>query len=396
MRILHLSSLYAPYAYGGAERVVERLAEAAVAAGHESAVAYVAPSRTDVVMRNGVEVHALRHRNPLWIETSAKYPAPVRQINKLCTVFNLLTTHDLGRVIDTFQPDVVHSHSMVELSPMMWREVKQRKKRLVHTLHDYDLLCLRGALFKDGHVCEPRHRSCVAVSRFKRWFHGSIDHVVGISQAVLDKHLEEGLFNHLDADSRSVIWNPANPAQFQPRAPAEKAPDVVTFGFLGRLVEEKGIQTIIDAARLLAPGGWKIEIAGGSARWHQDITAQFGNLPIKYVGYVDAPRFLSGLDVLIVPSLWHEPFGLAVIEGYLSGIPVLGARIGGLEELISAFDPAWLFESGNSAALAAKMREIIKGALPLHVPLEKIATIAERVKIDTVSAQYLKVYGYIA
>ena len=66
-----------PLRLGGAERVVQSLAEKCAAKGHTVAVAHLAPKPMANNVRNGVEVYPLRHRNPLWIEESAKYPAPV-------------------------------------------------------------------------------------------------------------------------------------------------------------------------------------------------------------------------------------------------------------------------------------------------------------------------------
>ncbi len=223
MRVLHLSSLYAPHAFGGAERVVETLAEGTAARGHQVSVAHLVPTPAAPCERNGVEVRPLRHRNPLWIQDSARYPGPVRNLNKIATLVNVMTARDFAQVLDETRPDIVHSHSMVELTPAMWALARARGATVVHTLHDYDLLCIRASLFKDGKHCSKRHLACAAFSRIKQAFHGSIDQVVGVSQAILDVHLEHGCFQSLPPARRHVIWNPV-PASHRVERPSDAGP----------------------------------------------------------------------------------------------------------------------------------------------------------------------------
>jgi len=391
MRILHLSSLYAPYAFGGAERVVQSLAEKSAGKGHAVAVAHLAPMPMPAGTRNGVEVYPLEHRNPLWIEESAKYPAPMRMLNKVCTIININTTHDIGRAIDDFRPDIVHSHSMVELSPFAWASAKRRHTRLVHTLHDYDLMCLRGALFKNGVRCAPRHLPCRISSRFKRGFHRHIDHVVGVSDAILQRHLGDGLFAHLPADRRSVIWNPAPPITAATGRPA-KAGDEIVFGFMGRLVAEKGVELLLEACKGLPAAGWRLLIAGRAPASDEKFRQLAARMPVSFVGYVDPSEFLAGLDVLIVPSIWEEPFGLGVIEGYRAGIPVLGARIGGVEELVRQIDPDWLFAAGDAGDLRRRMEDIVLRRRPLALSPAAVSTLLEQVSDEAVTDRYLALY----
>jgi glycogen(starch) synthase len=395
MRILHLSSLYAPFAFGGAERVVQSLAEKCAAKGHTVAVAHLAPKPMANNVRNGVEVYPLRHRNPLWIEESAKYPAPVRMLNKACTIININTTHDIGAVIDRFDPDIVHSHSMVELSPLAWAQAREKRRKLVHTLHDYDLMCLRAALFKGGTRCEPRHLTCRISSRFKRGFHHRIDHVVGVSDAILQRHLADGLFAHLPAERRSVIWNPVPPATVTaPRPP--KSETGITFGFLGRLVPEKGIELLLEACKGLPAAGWRLLVAGRAPASDARFRTLAGQMPVSFVGYVNPSEFLAGLDVLIAPSIWEEPFGLGVIEGYRAGIPVLGARIGGIAELIRGVDPDWLFTAGDAADLQRKMEDLLHRRRPLVIPADAVSRLLEQVSDEVVADRYLQVYQTLA
>jgi glycosyltransferase involved in cell wall biosynthesis len=391
MKILHLSSVYAPHAVGGAEKVVEVLAEGAAALGHQVSVTSVVPERTAPSRRHGVELRPLAHRNPLWIQDAARYPGPVRNLNKIATLFNAFTAADFARVIDTVRPDIVHTHSMVELTPWMWRAARSRGAVLVHTLHDYDLLCIRAALFMHGQRCEKPHRACSAFSQVKRRHHGHIDHVVGVSQAILQTHLEHGLFAHLAPAQRHVIWNPV-------RSPAAAARPVAsphkpfTFGFLGRLVPEKGIEVLLRACRDLGAGGWQLKLAGRAPGDDAPLRAALQGLPAQRVGFVDPASFLRDIDVLVVPSLWREPFGLTVVEAYAAGVPVIGADIGGIGEIVGAVDRSALVPAGDAPALARRMAAFVQAGRAALSPVDASALL-EQTRPEAVLDRYLQLYA---
>ncbi|WP_298235873.1 glycosyltransferase family 4 protein [uncultured Azohydromonas sp.] len=396
MKILHLSSVYAPHAVGGAEKVVELLAEGMAARGHQVAVTSVVPEATAPTLRHGVELRPLAHRNPLWIQDSARHPAPVRQLNKIATLFNAFTAADFARVLDEVRPDIVHSHSMVELTPWMWRAVRARGAVLVHTLHDYDLLCIRAALFMHGRRCEGLHRACGAFSSVKRRHHVHIAHVVGVSQAILRTHLEHGLFAHLPAERRHVIWNPVHrapgPAPARPAVPQQKP---FTFGFLGRLVAEKGIEVLLQACRGLlgaGVGGWQLKVAGRAPGDDAALRAAMEGLPVERVGFVEPMAFLRDIDVLVVPSVWREPFGLTVVEAYAAGVPVIGADSGGIAEIVGAVDPSALVPAGDASALARRMAGFVRAGRGALSAVDATALL-EQTRPEAVVERYLQLYA---
>ena len=402
MRVLHLGSLYPPYVLGGAERVVELLAEGMAARGIDTAVAHLAPSPTPHTRRNGVAVHPLRHRNPLWIERSALYSSPARHLNKLATLFNFMTRRDFETVLAAYSPDIVHSHSMVELTPSMWDAAKAAGARVVHTLHDYDLLCIRGALFKDGRHCRPAHTACSVFSAVKRRHHRHIDHVVGVSKSILETHLERGFFQDLPGTNRHVVWNPVRSSAThacEPRARADSAgvnagalEGPLTFGFLGRLVPEKGIGLLLEACRTLPRAGWRLRVAGRAPASDAALREQATGLSVEFEGFVDPREFLRRIDVLIVPSVWDEPFGLTVIEAYAAGVRVLGADSGGIAEIIGAADPQWLVPRSDAEALSARMRELIERGRHGLGPPPDFSAVLRRTFPDHAVDQYLRIY----
>jgi glycosyltransferase involved in cell wall biosynthesis len=390
MRVLHLSSLYPPTAYGGAEKVVSSLAEGLAARGVETAVAHLVPRKTGAVLRNGVLIHPFAYRNPLWIETGANRPNLVRNFNKVVTLLNFLVDGEAEEIINDFDPDIVHTHSMVELTPRIWKSARTNGARIVHTLHDYDLLCIRAALYKDGRQCEPRHVSCRLFSSVKRLYHRHIDHVVGVSNSILQTHQAYGFFDHLSNDHRHVIWNPANIEISQ--RPSRDPKEPFTFGFLGRLVPEKGIDLLMRACRQLTKAGWCLKVAGNAPKGSSDVQKQAVGLPIEFLGFVEPRKLLQAIDVLVVPSTWLEPFGLVVLEAYAAGIPVLGADAGGIAEIIGSVDSTWLVRPDDPEALARAMLGLIQQGRAAATQLPDVSSLLRKTRPDYVVEAYLQLY----
>ncbi len=389
--ILHLSSLYPPASVGGAERVASILAENQVARGHRVHACSLVRDPVAPSCRNGVEVKPLRARNPLWIQESARYSAPLRLANKVATVFNRRVSSEFGRLLNDIQPDVLHTHSMVELPPAVWDQAAMRGVPIVHTLHDYDLLCIRGALFKDGRKCQPRHTACRVLSKPKQALHDRIDAVAAVSQTVLDGHLSKGLFAQLPLSRRRVVWNPAQVARSAPRAPRPR--DLpLRFGFLGRLAGEKGLAPLLTACRELPPSGWTLRIAGeGGERATFEEQAQ--GLPVHFEGYADAAAFLAEIDVLVCVPLWDEPFGLTMLEGYAAGCRVIGSTQGVIADVVQRIEPAWTVPPGDVGALAAAMMRALAcgGALPAKCR-PAVDALLDTLAPDVVTQAYLDLY----
>lgn len=390
--ILHLSSLYPPASVGGAERVASILAETQAQQGHRVYASSLVRQPTGESRRGGVAVRPLRARNPLWIEDTARYPAPIRLANKTATVLNWRVSSEFGALLDDIRPEVLHTHSMVELPPAVWDEAARRGVPIVHTLHDYDLLCIRAALFKDGRKCRPRHTACRALSTPKRALHDRIAAVAAVSSTVLDVHLAHGLFAHLAPEMRQVVWNPAqlDRESHVRKRRASGAP--LRFGFLGRLVAEKGLGLLLDACSRLPPSGWTLRIAG-EGRDRTTFEQQARDLPVTFDGYVDAAKFLAEIDVLVCTPLWDEPFGLTTLEAYAAGCRVIGSAAGVVGELVQRVEPGWSVPPNDVEALASALARAIgdDSALPAERQ-PAVEALLEELEPGSVSQIYLDLY----
>ncbi|MFT5125997.1 MAG: glycosyltransferase involved in cell wall biosynthesis [Kiritimatiellia bacterium] len=156
----------------------------------------------------------------------------------------------------------------------------------------------------------------------------------------------------------------------------ERDEDTYTIGFLARLAPEKGLHILVDAFIRLArqPGAEiaRLKIAGWLGEQHKAYAEeQFSKLReagladrFEYAGEVDwkgKQDFLEQLDVFSVPTVYHEPKGLFVLEAMAAGIPVVQPAHGAFPELIER-GAGCLFEPDNANALADVLEGLLRDA----------------------------------
>jgi glycosyltransferase involved in cell wall biosynthesis len=362
MRILHLSSLYPPHIVGGAERSVEHLAEELVAMGHEVGAACIEREGESKTTRNGVSVYRMPYSNDFWIEDWPQHSRYERAWQKMKQQWNTRIEAEFAKVLDDFKPDILNTHSLLDISTLVWRPAKQRNIPIVHTVCEYDLICGNAAMFKNGKPCTSWHLGCRAVNFTKQFTNRWTDALVTVGTEIMKTHVDHGLFTHLPPDRRRVIFYSCTVPDGDPvaRRKIDRTGRPMTFGYLGRINVEKGVGTMIDAFRRIGPKNWRCLIAGQAMDDSiERFKAQSEGLPIEFVGWAKPKEFLEEIDILIVPSFWAEPSPRTVYEAYAMGVPVIGASSGGIPELIGEDNHEWLFEPGNDADLAEKIGNVL-------------------------------------
>jgi glycosyltransferase involved in cell wall biosynthesis len=142
-------------------------------------------------------------------------------------------------------------------------------------------------------------------------------------------------------------WVDVEKFAFKPH-PAHKP---VTLGILGQISPHKGHSDAIEALRTLG-SGYRLLIAGrGQEDYVKELTKKSAGLPVTFAGFVSLPDFFESIDVLLVPS-WEEPFGIVVLEGMASGIPVIATAAGGPVDILRSGVDGILVPPKNPRALA--------------------------------------------
>jgi glycosyltransferase involved in cell wall biosynthesis len=159
-----------------------------------------------------------------------------------------------------------------------------------------------------------------------------------------------------------VIANPYRDTRFRRLKSGERSTDLV---FLGRLVSDKGAALLLEAMALLRGRGLRptLLIVGGgpeeSALRARRAELELGG-QVRFAGVVREEmlvELLNGCRIMVVPSLWEEPFGIVALEGIACGCVVAAARAGGLPEAIGPCGVT--FPKGDAAALADSLAGLL-------------------------------------
>ena len=358
MKILYVNSLYPPDIAGGAELSLAMLAGGQHANGHDVLVA-ATTGATEVIEEcvAGVPVIRLPLDNLYWPPAPDPKPDALRRlVFHARDIDNRGMAEALASVVRRFDPDVISFHNLIGFSASAWRVASELGKPSVQVLHDYYNLCPKSQLFRADRNCETPCKQCSVFRVGRARASNQVSAVVGASQAVLDAHLRNGLFAEVAA--RRVINN----ARHYPAAPRREYPALAkTFGFIGTVAPWKGITLVLDAFERLRrePGmeGLRFVVAGGGeADYLAELRARYASPAIEFVGKVKPADFFATIDASIVPSLWHDPLPGVVFESMIFGVPVIGARRGGIPEMIAHEVDGLLFEPLAEAELDACMR----------------------------------------
>ena len=176
-----------------------------------------------------------------------------------------------------------------------------------------------------------------------------MDAVVGVSGFVLEQHVGRGYFPRA---SHHVIHNGNPSADFPTASLPREASPLLRVGYLGRLAPSKGIELMLDALTPLVPRRCQVSVAGaGSKEYEATLKSRYEASGVRFMGRVDSRKFLTDIDVLVTPSLWHEPFGLVLCEAMSAGVPVVASAVGGIPEIVEHGRCGFLFERGDGDAL---------------------------------------------
>ena len=270
-------------------------------------------------------------------------------------------------LIADFRPDVAHlQHVHRHLTPSVLDPLNAAGIPVVWTVHDYELICPEGHLFTQGAPCER--------CRDGRYLQHALQHrckwgaPLPSAIAALEKHLHRWrrVWERVDrflcpsaflARKLVEFGVPAERVQVQPNPLLPGAPPADTPGegwlYAGRLTEEKGVEVVLAAARLLP--GRRLRICGDGPLLPvlRDAAAE---LPwVELLGHLPPARMQAELQqarVVVVPSRWYENFPYAVLEAQAAGRAVVASAIGGIPEQITDGQDGRLVPPNDPAALA--------------------------------------------
>lgn len=371
MHVLMVNNIYPPIMAGGAELVVADLCEELVRRGHRvTAISTCGPEMEPypVETRNGVTVIRFFPKNLYWNFAREGQPRVRRLLWHLRDAWNRDAARRFRAILDAAPATIAHTHLIDGFSGSIWRRARRAGLPVIHTAHDYHLLCPRAFLLdRNWRICREPSLGC----RLYRTWHlrtaADVDLFVSPSRFLLDRHRQAGFRPVREAVVRNGIPMPGDALTIRDaRRPGRRS----RFLLMCRLTAEKGVRVALRAAARL-PRDLDIElVVAGRGPLEQEVRDAAATEPrIRFAGYVsgrDKVALLASADHLLVPSLWYENAPLAVIEAAAYGLGVLGSRIGGIPELVREGRTGLLFEPGDDAGLANTMHGLATGDIRLR------------------------------
>jgi glycosyltransferase involved in cell wall biosynthesis len=136
--------------------------------------------------------------------------------------------------------------------------------------------------------------------------------------------------------------------------------------YAGRLTPAKGVHVLVDAvARLAAKGlACRLLVAGEAAdpEYLETLRRSAGLLPVTWIGWSSEPADIYRMaDVVVLPSVWPEPFGMVLLEAMACGTAVVASAVGGVPELLGGQFAELLVPPNDAAALAERLGAVLDG-----------------------------------
>jgi glycosyltransferase involved in cell wall biosynthesis len=390
-RIMMINLGYPPNTVGGTEVLVQSLARELARQGSSVSVVSLSTSGDDGLDDDeGVHAYFVA-AHPMGIALLDPQRTPLKKfLWHALGELNMWSAGKLAPIIEREKPDIIHTHSLLGLSTSLWRVARVHGIPIVHTLHDYQLLCPRGTMFRADHPCDRQCKTCGWLTARRRRDSVIPDAVVGISECILRVHCAQGYFpnatRHVIPNGLGPPDNATNENIRRPRGPAYPW----RLGFIGRLHPIKGVGLFIDALKELPSGTYVGKIAGrGNVEYEAQLKARAEGHPIEFLGWIPPEKFYSQIDLVVVPSLYNEPQGLVLLEAARKGIPVVYSNRGGLAEMGAAFPDFAAFDPAIPGSLGNAL-----GALVAAPPTDTIASfpLPARFSRDTFVTSYRQLY----
>ncbi len=295
-------------------------------------------------------------------------------LNILFMPLNLFSLIRVISKIKKFKPDVVHVHNFhYEASPSIFLAAQLLKVPVVHTLHNYRLICPSATLYTSSRglyfdslqrtfpfnaVIDKVYKGSSLLTfwlAFTVWFHKTIGTWNRINTYITLTETAKNLF------LRSSLGLKPQQIQVKPNfviSEINTLRDQSDFYlFVGRLTAEKGVATLLEAFRknrkkLLVIGN------GNLSALVLESCKDYGN--IVYLGMQPHSSILTHMSqakALIFPSIWYEGMPMTILESLSTGTPIIASNLGAMKEIIQDDYNGFKFEPGSSEDLIAKVNK---------------------------------------
>lgn len=281
----------------------------------------------------------------------------------------------LEAILDSECPDVVHVHKIS--TPQVIRFAAERIPTIV-TVHDHGPYCPGGTktywrndtectrplglpclVHAYVDACAPRHPG-----ELWHWFNFSTESIralAGVGRILtLSRYVRARLIDSGIQEDRVRVVPPG--IEIQDSTPCSNESSTILF--VGRLIKAKGLHVLLEALTVLRTPFKAVVVGDGPLlQYYRDLTVKLGLQEyVRFRGWMDPFKLrmlYQECAVVVVPSLWPEPFGMVGLEAMAHGRPVVAFNVGGVGDWLEDGVNGTLVERGAIAALAVAIERLL-------------------------------------
>lgn len=367
MKICRIITAYSPYPFGGADIYAEKISREIVKRGNPTVVITINPYFGGSYEEDeGTKIYRFHPFNVSNVHKIGRQSILCQGIWTLLDIYNPYSYQKIKSILKKENPDIVHVHTPVDFTLAVFNAIKSLRLPLVYTIHDYFLLCRRIILLHgDGKVCTEENMNplCRIYRNFaKDLANKNIDLVISPCEFNLNLHKKNGIFintesrilhHGINLDSCNCGNNITNDSL------GKSGIDIL---YAGGLTKHKGIHVLIQAFKLIYNLEARLHIVGGGV-YEKELKCMassdkriifHGKFPNKQM-----QSFYRNSDVLVVPSICYDVRPNVIPEAFSNGVPVIGAQIGGIPELVKENQTGFLFNPGDIEGLRSILEMVI-------------------------------------
>ncbi len=389
------------YPNGGSESYIFRLGEQLQKMGHE--VQFFGMEHEGRIVGN----HAESYTSDMDFHSGKL----ARLIYPFKIIYSKEARRKIRQVLDDFQPDAVHLNNFnFQLTPSVLYEIDKyrrdtgNKVKIVFTAHDSQLVCPNHLM--QQYISRESCTKCIGGSPWNctkyKCIHGSfVKSLLGSIEAFLYRSLgtyhlidtvicpsnfmKEKLDTCRELQGKTIVMhNFAEPCEKRESANENKESYVLYFG---RYSKEKGIETLLKVCKNLP----EIRFAfAGNGPLEEEVNKITNIINRGFMTGGELAELIQNAEFSVFPSECNENCPLSVMESLAYGVPVIGAAIGGVTELIEDGSTGYLFESGNEKQLCERINLLWED----KEKLRELKAECLKTEFDTIESYCIKMISF--
>ncbi len=352
-KIIIITGLYDPYFKGGAERIVSTIVSGLHKLNITTTVITSGEYRglkslwsKSRITENGL-VYYFYPFNVFWVNNIDKKPFWLRLIWHILDIFNLHSCLVVNHILNKEKPDLVLTHNLRGLSLLIPWLLYLRGIKFAHTVHDINLIVPSGIKLVNEKYSFIKNVVGKIFSKICKFLFLNTPVVVFPSVWISKFYESYGFFKK---SKKLVLPNPVTISGHTQTLPLKDDNSTFNFVYIGQLVDHKGVRLLVDAwlelLKKFPKSNILLSIMGGGELYEEVFNISKNNprlILYKKSDFMGVNNLLQKANVVVVPSVCYDNCPSIILESFSMGVPVLGARLGGIPELVQDYKTGLTF-----------------------------------------------------